>query len=441
MKTAGKGFLFFLLVLALFTLGFSWRDLQGGSLPRADLFRQLVGLSPGSGASKSATEVFKESFDTIRAQYAKPVDTKKLKYAGLAGMMASLGDPHTQFLSPQATDSFKLETDGQFAGVGARLSPDPLGARVASVFEDGPANRAGLRKDDLITAVNGDAVGGMNIDSIVGQIRGEPGTWVTLRIVRKDTARPLSIRIKRARVTTPTVESRVLGGTRVGYLAISMFSQPTGDQFFESMAKLEKQGIKGLVIDVRDNPGGLLDTAVDMLSRFMEDKIVVKMKLRNGKEEVARTISGFKQAPKYPVVILINEDSASAAEIFSGVMRDYRLATLVGTHTYGKASVQNVIQLIDGASAKITVAKYFLPSGNDISRKVDSDGIYVSGGIDPDILSKWPMDHEGSLGDEKTDPQLKRALSVIKSKIGPSTFLLPGEDRELASALAGWVVT
>lgn len=437
MRILGKAFGVVSLLFALFALGFSWRDLQHLKAPSMEAVSQLVGMSPAV-APKSATEVFKESFDNIRSQYYRPVDSKDLKYAGLQGMMASLGDPHTIFLPPRAAANFRLETGGSFAGVGARLSPDPLGARIVSVFEDGPAQKAGVRKEDLITSVNGKPVGGIHIDDIVKEIRGPAGSSVTLGIVRQGSAKPITVRIRRAQVTTPTTESKMLPGTKIGYLSMSIFSEPTSAQYDSAVGKLEKAGMKGLIVDVRDNPGGLLDTAVEILSRYVEDRLVVKMKGREGEEEVAKTMSGFRRPVRYPIVILINEDSASAAEIFSGVMRDYRLATLVGDHTYGKASVQNVIQLIDGASAKVTIAKYFLPSGQDISRKVDDAGTYVSGGIQPDVKVGWDPSAIGTMGDPKTDPQLKKAIEVLKAKLGPSV-MAPVPEKGLAAGMDYWV--
>jgi carboxyl-terminal processing protease len=235
--------------------------------------------------------------------------------------------------------------------------------------------------------------------------------------MRPSVSKPLQIVAKRATVVTPTVTGgKVLPGTNVGYFNISSFSEPTAQQFDQELAKVEKEHIGGLVIDLRDNPGGLLETAVDMLSRFVEDKVVVTMKMRDSKEEVARTYSGQRHPFNYPIAILINEDSASAAEIFSGVLQDYRLATLVGNHSYGKASVQNVTPLIGGSSAKITIARYFLPSGRDIGRKVDDEGQYISGGLNPDVKVDMDLDKQVIFGDVKTDTQLQKAVEVLQGK-------------------------
>jgi carboxyl-terminal processing protease len=295
-----------------------------------------------------------------------------------------------------------------------------LGARVAVIFLEGPAYRAGLREGDLITAVDGKTVSGTANDEIVTKIRGPEGTSVTLTIVRAGEPKPRTIRIVREQVVAPTVESKLLPGSAIGYVEVSIFSQPTGEQFERSLRDLETKGMKGLIIDLRGNPGGLLDSAVDLLSRFVEDKVVVKMRLKDGREEVARSPSGGKHALQYPIVVLLDEDSASAAEIFAGVLRDYKLATLVGEHSYGKASVQNVFQLIDGAGAKITIAKYFLPSGQDISRKVDEDGQYLSGGLAPHVEAELDFNLDPLLGDPARDSQLKKAIEVIQQKIGDS---------------------
>jgi len=247
------------------------------------------------------------------------------------------------------------------------------------------------------------------------KIRGPENTSVNLTIIRAGEGKPLQIKVTRAHIVTPTVESRMLAGTGMGYLSVAQFSAPTEEQFLEEVQKLEKQGMKGLVIDLRSNPGGLLKTATDMLSAFESDKLVVTMKERD-KTTQERTSTGQTRPWAYPIVCLINEDSASAAEIFAGCLRDYGRASLVGEHSYGKASVQNVFQLRDNASVKVTIARYFLPQTDDISRKVDEDGVYLSGGLKPDIEVKIDPDLQMALGDILTDPQLQKAVEVLKSK-------------------------
>lgn len=414
MRTISKGFGFLILLSVSFLFGFGWRDIQRGEAPSVRSLASLVGIkraTPGLAPEK----VFRENYNRILTSYAKSVDPKKLKYAGMSGMLASLGDPHTIFLEPRMAQAFNDETTGNFFGVGATLMPDPLGARVQTAFEDGPAYKAGMRDSDLISAVDGKAIAGTPLEDVVTRIKGKEGTVVKLTIVRAKQPKPLELVIRRARIIAPTVRGKVLPG-KIGYLVIQSFSEPTPSQFDRELDKVEKQGIDGLVIDLRGNPGGLLESAVDMLSRFVENKTVVTMRFRDGHKEVASTYGGSLRDFNYPVTILIDGYSASAAEIFSGVLHDYRKATLVGEHSYGKASVQNVYPLVDKASAKITIAKYMLPSTPDISRKVDADGIYVSGGLKPDVPVSLDLEKDVKYGDPATDNVLAAAIDVIRQK-------------------------
>lgn len=415
MKGLGKVMAFFVVMLGMFALGFAWRDIQTGSAPKMRPVTTLLGVS-ASGKNLSIVDQFEQSYKKIQSEYAKPVEPKKLKYAALGGLVASLGDPHTIFMEPRDASEFSLETKAHFVGVGARLAPDPLGAKVAVVFDDGPAMRGGLKVNDVITAVDGHSCMGKSVDDVVATVRGKEGTVVRLTIVRTGSDHALEISLKRAQIVAPTVEARVLPEDSIGYISVSSFAEPTAEQFSHSLDKLDEQGIKGLVIDMRSNPGGLLETAKDMLANFVENKVVVKMKGR-GNEEVVRTPSGLVRKWGYPIAILINEDSASAAEIFSGVLQDYRKVTLVGDHSYGKASVQQVITLIDGPSLKLTTDHYFLPSGRYIGRKVDEDGEFITGGLLPDVKSSLDPNAEIVIGDPKTDTQLQKAIEVVKSKM------------------------
>lgn len=402
-----------------FVLGYAFRDLAKARIPTKDTMSGMVGTVVVDPVAPS--KLFREQYKHIASSFHKPVDATTLKYAGAAGLMNALGDPHTIFMEPRAAKEFKLETSAKFAGVGARLAPDPLGARVAVVFDDGPASRAGLKAGDLIIAVDSNKVGGWEVNDIVDRVRGPVKTSVVLTVTRERVPSSLTIKIQRAQITVPTVTSKILPDSRLGYLEIMMFSEPTANQFVRAVEKLENEGVNGLIIDLRGNPGGLLESAVDILSTFVENKRAVMIRAKHGQEQSVNTTVGARLEWRYPIAVLVNEDSASAAEIMAGVLKDYKLATLVGEHTYGKASVQTIFPLTDGASAKVTIAKYFLPSGLDISRKVDDDGVFVSGGI--------PVDHEVELqdkptpilGDPKADAQLEKAMQVLSGK-GTSVF-------------------
>lgn len=401
--------------LACGAFGFFLRDIQTGKTPSTESVGRLFGVK-AAPATMTAAAVFRTNYNRIITDYERPLRATDLRYAGIGGMLAALGDPHTVFLPPRAAQDFSDETSAKFFGVGARLGPDPLGAKAAEVFEDGPAYRAGLRKGAIITTVNGKSVVGAEIDTIVRSIKGPEGTIVRVGVLQGGSSKPTTLVIRRGRITTPTVSGEVLAGSRIGYLTVSQFSEPTTLQFDRQLAKLEAQGIRGLVIDVRGNPGGLLTTAADMLGRFVDNKPVVTMKFRNGTQEVQRSSGGQTHIFRYPVTVLTDEDSASAAEIFAGCLKDYGRATLVGNRTYGKASVQNVFPLIDNSSAKVTIAKYYLPSSGYIGRKLDEDGVMVSGGLEPDVKVTLTTDILVTIGDPKTDNQLAKAIEVLQSK-------------------------
>jgi carboxyl-terminal processing protease len=421
-----KKFLLFALATAvLFCFGFSWRDLQGGHLPSLAPIQQALGMQ--TTLQQTPVQEFKQAFNRIGTYYYRPVKPLELKYAGISGMMAALGDPHTMFLVPKVAKRFNTDVKANYVGIGARLSPDPLGAKAVTVFEDGPGFAAGLRKGDMIVSVNGDKVAGQDIEQIVEKIQGEEGTLVRLGVLKANKGNSVILTVKRAHVTTPTVESTYFPEYQVGYIAIANFAAPTVEQFDKELEKVERNPLKGLVIDVRGNPGGYVETAVDLLARWKGNKTVIRMKMRDGDENREYTPQGQEHAFRYPVAVLINSESASAAEIFSGNLKDYKLATLVGEHSYGKASVQEVYQIRDGSSAKITIAKYFLPITGDISRQVDEYGTYIKGGLEPDVpveakdltpeeMREAMKDSDSDIANPKLDNQLMKAIQVVLSK-------------------------
>lgn len=436
MKTVGTILGMCAIFVVLFLFGYSWRDIKNRELPSSNTMARLIGMD-GSTGKGSPAYVFKDSYDHILSRYYRKIDPRELKFAGMSGLMGALGDPHTVFMEPVEAKDFAEDTKGAFGGIGARLSPDPMGARVPVVFEEGPARRAGLKQNDLITHVDGKPVNGVSVDEIVKRVRGEVGTVVKLTVVRTGVEKPIQIPITRGQVIAPSVEGRVLPDSKIGYMSITMFSEPTSSQFETELNKLEREKIRGLVVDVRDNPGGLLESVRAILSKFISNKPVVTVKMRGGGEEMVRSFRGQDEPRQYPIVVLINEDSASAAEIFAGVLRDYRLATLVGEHTYGKASVQNVFPLADGSSAKITIAKYLLPSKTEIGRKLDEDGQYVSGGLQPDYEVPLNLKVNPIYGDPKTDSQLQKAIEIIQKRTGGiSVFRSDAEFPELRSLVA-----
>lgn len=401
-------------------LGFFGRDFVQGdfSLRSAGYLTSPTGVSPSQGVDPKAT--FEGAFKDISLNYYRPVKNFDLKHAAMGGLMSSLGDPHTIFMNPVITEDFLKDTQGSrsYSGIGARLQADPAGVKLVTIFRDSPARKAGLEPSDIVVGVNGKSIAGMEVDNIVTHIKGPEGSTVSLKIMRPSAKRTFDVTVIRKQVNVPTADSMVLEGTDIGYLPVYGFASVTPEQFDQALNDLNQKGIKGLVIDLRGNPGGLLESAATMLSEFVENKLVVTTEGREEGTTKVYTKQGLMRNFPYPVVVLVNEESASASEIFAGVMHDYRLATLVGEHTYGKASVQRLFNLPDGASAKITIAKYSLPSGYDMRRRVDDDGQYISGGLKPDVEVKLNLGPNTAIGNPVRDNQLAKAIEVIRSKSG-----------------------
>lgn len=398
---------------ACFAFGFFWQDIKSGQLTAAKRDR-LLGIKT-NGKDASGEEVFKKTFGRILADYVKRPDKTELKYSAMEGLVASLGDPHTNFFVPKVNTAFRDETQGKFYGIGARLLPDPLGVKVVSVFAEGPAEKAGIKGQDVIVAVDGKDVGGMESDDIVLLIKGKENTTVRLKVVRPGAKEPLEFTIKREKVVPPNVESKYIADQNIGYIKILNFALEVPEQFEHELKAVESHNIKGLVIDLRDNPGGALDAAVTVLSNWLDGDNVVKLRFRDGSEETTNAERGETHNFGYPVVVLVNEDSASAAEIMAGVLKDYSKAKLVGEHTYGKFSVQTVFGQRDGAGIKMTIARYYLPKSGALTRKVDEEGAYISGGIKPDFEVDLNPDTEFEAATMDKDAQFAKAVEVIKA--------------------------
>lgn len=403
-------------IAAVFCTGFAFRDLASRREVSRDAFARLLGFAPQP--KETPTALFTHEYNAILAKSLVPINAEVLKHRAMEGMFASLGDPHTNFLEPVAAEDLKLETKGDFVGIGARLSPDPIGARVATVFKGAPAERAGLKPGDMVVSVDGEDAAGEDVNEVVAKIRGKAGTKVSIRVVRPGVPAPVNLEIVRGVVVIPTAEGKMIEPDHIGYLAVSQFAETTPIQFSDALDDLIQQRPKGLVIDLRGNPGGLLPAVSEMLGAFLDGKEVISMKLRDGSKQTATTPRAKTKAMPFPIVVLVNEESASASEIFAGVLQDYQHATIMGEHTYGKASVQTVFTLVDGSSAKITLARYYLPSGRNIERKVDEDGQYISGGLTPDIKVPLVIETDTLLGEPGRDSQLDLAIEHLRQAKG-----------------------
>ena len=317
----------------------------------------------------------------------------------IKGYMEGLDDPYSVYYTKKEYDEFKEDTDGEYVGVGVQVSQSKETniITVVKVFDDSPAKNAGIEAKDVITKVNGEDVSEQELDAVVEKIRGVEGTDVTITVYRSSDSKDHDYTMKRRKVENPTVEYKMLDNN-IGYIAVSSFYEVTGKQFIDAVGKLNVEGMEGLIIDLRDNGGGLLDIAVEMLDFMLPDNIIDSY---NSTDEQKFT---------KPLVLLVNEYSASASEIFAGAIKDYGIGTLVGTNTYGKGIVQRLFPLNDGSAVKVTIAKYFTPNGNDIHKI----------GIKPDIEVEFDAKQYKDSDGEK-DNQLDAAVEEMMKKLGKST--------------------
>lgn len=342
----------------------------------------------------------------IDKYYLKEVDQEALADGIYKGVMKSLGDPYSTYYTEDEYKALEESSKGIYSGIGASVSQDVTTGVISVVkpFVTGPAYEAGLLPGDILYKVNDVEVTGMDLTEVVSRIKGKEGTNAILTVIREGNKEPMELSIPRRTIEVPTIEYEMLDNS-IGYISISEFDEVTAEQFRSAIEDLDKQGQKGLVIDVRNNPGGLLDTVVDMLNRMLPEGLIVYTEDKYGIRE-EKTSDGKEEFNK-PVVVLINGNSASASEIFAGAMQDYEKATIVGTTSFGKGIVQSIIPLRDGTAIKITVSKYFTPKGQDIH------GV----GIQPDVTVELDEALQNKVVvDKAEDNQLQKAMEILNSK-------------------------
>lgn len=401
--------------------GYAWKDIVSGSSPDLSGMASAIAGEQVKNRSLSPTAVVSEAMSAIDSVFYGTPKRQDLTYDAVAGMLASLEDPHTILLEPAIAERFEEKNTGHYVGIGAELQRDPLGARIKRVFKNSPAQRGGIQPNDVVTQVNGVSVVGKDLVEVSESIRGESGTNVRLAVYREKVEQPLLFTLRRRAVDIQDVYGTVLTGPltagkpKIGYLEVRSYSETIMSQFDEELSNLEAEGIKGLIVDLRGNPGGLLSAAVDMSARFIDGKVITTMKMRNGEPETFVAPSGLADGRNYPLVVLVDENSASASEIFTGAIRDYHRGTVVGQRTYGKGSVQRMLSMADGSQVKLTIARYYLPSGQSIQRRETDDGKFISGGIKPDV--EVEKDRLAVNGDLATDNQLREGVNVLLKKL------------------------
>ena len=324
------------------------------------------------------------------------------------GFLYGLNDPYAVYYTPEELASFMDETTGTYCGIGAMVSQNITTgvATIIRVFEGSPAEEAGILPGDMIFKVDGEEVTGMDLTLIVNNyVKGEEGTDVVITVFREDKDEYKDITVTRRPIDVQTVSGRMLEDG-IGYVSVLEFDQITGSQFTEKIEELEHQGMEKLIVDLRDNPGGELTTVVDMVDYVVEDGgRILTVADKYGKEEIYKAEDGHSL--DLPMVVLVNGNSASASEVFTGAMKDYGAATIVGTKTFGKGIVQTLFPLSDGSAVKLTTNHYYTPEGHDIHGK----------GIEPDVVEDLNEEAKAMpVIPEEMDNQLQKAIEILNEK-------------------------
>jgi carboxyl-terminal processing protease len=356
----------------------------------------------------AAFPTFWEAMDVLYNNFYGDLPAgKEATYAAIRGVVNNLDDPNTSFLSPDEAEVFRTNISGEFEGIGARVDwdEDVDTVRIVEPFENQPAWSAGLKRDDLILAVDGESVVGTDLTSAVQKIRGPKGTTVTLTILRPgaNDNEPFDVEVVRARIETPTVTTDRLGDAgEIAYVRLYTFNENSGQLVRQAVEEALEHDAQGLILDLRGNTGGLLREAVKVTSLFLEDELVLLERFKNGEEEVYRT-EGKPLTTDLPLVLIVNEGSASASEIVAGALQDTGRAPLLGAVTFGKGSVQLPETLSDGSILRVTIARWYTPKGRTI------DGT----GLTPDATVEF-TDEQRAAGE---DPQLDAALARVQELI------------------------
>jgi carboxyl-terminal processing protease len=370
----------------------------------------------------SQVELFSYALTTVQAEYVDEKEPKDLIYGALEGMLSSL-DPHSQFLKPDDYDDLKTETQGKFGGLGIEITLRDGLLTIITPIEDTPAWKAGLKSGDKIVKINSDITRDMNLSQAVKKLRGDPGTKVTLTVLREDEMKIHEFTLTREIIHIQDVKDVHIVEDGVGYIRLTEFREDSFKEFAKGLQDLKAKGADSVILDLRNNPGGLLVTAIKIAEIFLpEGKLIVSTK---GRQEAQNFVnkSGNKnpEFTTWPMVVLVNEGSASGSEIVAGALKDDKRAVIVGVKSFGKGSVQSVIPLPDGSGLRLTTSKYYTPSG------VCIHGI----GIVPDVVveRKYPDENKDDKKDKAKD--IEKVFDEVKGKDEQKKDELPAKDAEL----------
>ncbi len=339
--------------------------------------------------------------------YLEGTDSVEFQEGIYKGLLSSLNDPYSTYYTKEEYTELMESTSGQYYGIGAYVNQDQSTGIITIVkpFENGPAAKAGILPNDILYSVAGEQVTGKDLTEVVNDMKGQKNTTVRLEVLRGDSTTPITVDVVRDKVEVPTITYKMMKDN-IGYIQITEFDEITASQFVKALDKLNSQGMEGLVIDLRDNPGGLLDTVVTMLDKMVGKGMLVYTKDKNGEGDEYQSKEGENFSK--PLALLINGYSASASEVFAGCIQDYGIGTIVGTTSFGKGIVQNIYRLSDGSAVKLTVSKYYTPNGRNIHGT----------GIEPDVKVELSEEAKGTLSiDSSKDNQLQKAIEIVEEKI------------------------
>ena len=368
-------------------------------------------LKKGGLTGREAAQLVKE-LDTITREidelYLEDVDHSAMLEEAYSAYVAAVGDKYTCYYTEEEYHAFRESTSGIYSGIGVTVTMDAETGflTIVSIQEGGPADGTAIREGDMLLKADGKDLTGMKQDAIVALIKGEAGTQVTLELQHGKNGGVFTETLTRKKMETKTVRSELLENGTLGYIALEGFEEVTTNQFEEALTELQNKGIQGLIIDLRNNPGGRLDVVTEMLDKLLPEGIITYTEDKWGNRE---TFTSDAEHLELPLALLVNENSASASEIFAGAVKDYGIGTLVGTTTFGKGIVQRTMGLGDGTGLKITMARYYTPNGN-----------YIHGvGVEPDIAIELPAGvvYGKNLPHEE-DIQLQTAIEAVKTKLG-----------------------
>ncbi len=392
-----------LLIIAICYVGFYFQDLVQSPSNAAEQFS----FGENSAITERMVSKLQALENTINKYYfLGDVQKEQLQDGIYRGIMASLGDPYTEYYSVEELNAIMEQTEGIYYGIGAYISLDAATGlpKISGTIAGAPSEEAGLRANDLIYEVDGVSAYGMTLSEVVSLVKGPEDTEVVLTLIREGASDYLEVAVTRKKVESPTVEYSMLDNN-MAYIQVTEFEDVSVKQFQNALAKAREEGMKGMILDLRGNPGGSLNAVVEMARMLLPKGMIVYTEDKNGKRS-EYTCDGTK-ALEVPLVVLVDTNSASASEIMAGAIKDYGIGTLVGTTTFGKGIVQQIIPFRDGSAVKITISAYYTPKGNNIH------GI----GIEPDVVCEF--DGEAYYGNEDhPDNQLEKGKEVLKELMG-----------------------